>query len=250
MLKNKKRNKIAIVLACRLFSKRLFAKPLQLVGDYTVLELLIKQIKKSKIIDEIVLAISEGIGHELFVNFAKKEKIKYVIGNETDVLGRLIKGAKHVKANIVVRTTSENPFVFWEGMDELILEHIKGNYDLSSHYRLPLGSGLEVINLDALERSHKQGNSRHRSEYCTLFINENPEKFKIHRLKSEKSLQRPEIRLTVDTPQDLWVARTIYDELGKNGKPIPLKKIIKFLDVNPKIKKINSDVTVKYVRYM
>lgn len=243
-----KSNKIAAVLACRVFSTRLFCKPLQRVGKYTILELLIRQLKKSKMLNEIVLAISDDVGHDLFVDFAKRDKIKYVLGDEVDVLGRLIQGAKFVNANIILRTTSENPFIFWEGIDELIKEHIKGNFDLTTHYMLPLGSGLEVINLKALELSHKYGKKRHRTEYSDLFIWENPDRFKIHKLSVEKLLRRPKIRLTVDTPEDLLVARIIHDEIGRANKPIPLRKIIKFLDSHPRIKKINSNVPLKYTR--
>jgi len=75
-----------------------------------------------------------------------------------------------------------------------------------------------------------------------LYINEHKNQFKINHLTPENSLQRPEIRLTVDSPQDLWVARIIHEELGKGIKPISLNQIIKFLDDNPQIKKINSDI--------
>ena len=57
--KLKKSKSIAAVLPCRAYSTRLFAKPLQLVGDYSILELLIKQLKKSKEINDIVLAIAK-----------------------------------------------------------------------------------------------------------------------------------------------------------------------------------------------
>lgn len=201
-------------------------------------------------INDIVLAISRNVGNKLFVELAKKNKIKFVLGDEVDVLGRLIQAAKHVKANIVLRTTSENPYIYWEGIDALIKKHIEGNFDLSFHGGLPLGSGLEVINLKSLETSHKYGNKKHRGELSTLYIYENPQKFKIHRFEPAKTLQRPEIRLTVDTPQDLWVARIVYETLGKNGKPISLNKIIRFLDSHPRVKEINSNILLKYKRYM
>mgnify|MGYP000326927087 CR=1 FL=1 len=38
--------------------------------------------------------------------------LKFVIGDDHDVLNRLINGAKLVDANIVFRVTSENPFLF------------------------------------------------------------------------------------------------------------------------------------------
>ena len=247
---SKKTPIITAVLPCRVFSTRLFAKPLQLVGNFTILELLIQQLKKSKRIDYIVLAIAKTPGSELFVDFAKKFDLKFVLGDEIDVLSRLILGAKKTHANIVFRTTSENPFIYWEGIDRLIQNHISGNHDLSFYKDLPIGASYEIINLKSLEITHKLGNLKHRSEYSTLYFYENPEKFSINPIFPKKSLQFPKIRLTVDTPEDLIFARIIHEELGKNTNPIKLEKIIQFLNSNKKIMKINSNISLKYKRYL
>ena len=245
---DKKLHKTVAVLACRVGSDRLFAKPLQPVGDMPILQLIISQLKTSSIVDEIVLAISENPGNEVFENFAIEKNLKFIRGDENDVLKRLIASATFVDADTILRVTTENPFIYWEGIDNLITKHHKGNYDLTTYKNMPLGSSIEIIKLRALELSHKSGSSKHRSELCTLFINQNPKKFKICRI-IEKGLNRPDIRLTVDTPQDLWVARIIHENLSKNGKPIPLKKIIKFLDHNPQIKDINSNIDVEFKIY-
>ena len=84
-----KNQKIIAVLPCRIHSTRLFAKPLQLVGNYEILQLLISQLKKSSLLDKIVLTISNDPGSKLYVNLAKKLKIPYTLGSEIDVLGRL-----------------------------------------------------------------------------------------------------------------------------------------------------------------
>jgi len=239
---SKKTKKVAAILACRVHSSRLFAKQLQLVGNYSILQLTLNQLKKSKLIDEIVLGISERPGNEVFINFAKEHQLKFIIGDDRDVLKRLTDGAKYVNADIVFRITPENPYIYWEGIDPLIKKHISGNFDFSILIDAPLGSGFEVINREALERSHKNGSKRHRSELCSLYIYEHQNKFKIHRFQTPKKIQRSELRLTVDTPQDLFVARQIYKSVGKNGKPVPLQRIIKFLDNHPDIAKINSNI--------
>jgi len=236
--------KITAVLACRVDSTRLFAKPLQLVGKFRILELLISQIKKSKLISDIVLAISKESGNEVFVDFAQKNKLKFILGDDHDVLKRLIDAAQYVDSDIVFRITPENPFIYWEGIDNLIKKHISGKYDLSIIEGLPLGSNYEIINRNALEISHKNGKKEHRSELCTLYINQNQKKFRILRYKPTKKIMRPDIRLTVDTPQDLIISRLIHKKLGKGEKPISLQKIIKYLDTNPEILEINSDVPV------
>lgn len=240
--------KIIVILPCRVLSTRLLAKPLQRVGEFTILELMIKQLKKSKLINEIVLAVAESVGSDLFVKFAHKNKLKYVLGSEQDVLGRFLKVGKKFRADVIVRITSENPFIFWEGIDNLIKKHIEGEFDISCNYKLPVGAGFEVINLKSLKIAHKKGNKWHK-EHCTPYLYENSKKFKILKLRPSKVLERPDIRLTVDTPQDLWVAQKIYGKLGKRGKAIPLKKIIKFLDQHPEIKKINSNLKHK-IRYI
>jgi|TARA_B110000438_G_C15768408_1_gene630703 spore coat polysaccharide biosynthesis protein SpsF len=238
----KKTKKVVAVLACRVGSTRLFGKPLQKIGKYTILELLISQIKKSKIISDIVLAISENPGNEVFIDFAKKHRLKFIIGNEKDMLMRLIKGANLVNADIVFRVTTENPYLYWEGIDNSIKQHIKENYDFSMIEPIPSGSGFQIINRKALEISHVKGSSRHHSEHCDLYINEHKNKFKTHIFQPEKILQRSDIRLTVDTPQDLILVREIFDSLIKSKKPIQLEKIIKFLDKNPELLKINSSI--------
>ena len=191
---NKKLPRVAAVIPCRIYSTRLLAKPLQCVGNLTILELLINQIKKSKKINEIVLAIAQSSGKDLFIEFAKKHKIKFVIGDEIDVLSRLLKGMKKVGADILFRTTSENPFIYWEGIDNLIQNHLKENADLSFYGNLPLGASYEIINLKSLQFAHKHGTKKHRSEYSSLYIYENPQIFCINRVEPKKSLQRPDFR--------------------------------------------------------
>ena len=94
------------VLACRIGSGRLFAKPLQPVGDRTILELIISQLKTSSILDEIILAISENPGNEVFENLAKEKNLKFIRGDDNDVLQRLITSAKFVNADINCLTSS------------------------------------------------------------------------------------------------------------------------------------------------
>lgn len=250
MIKQKNIPRIVAVLPCRIFSTRLFAKPLQQINDYEILFLLITQLKKSSLLNKIVLAISDDSGSKLYVDFAKKLKIPYVLGSESDVLGRLIKGVRKVNGDILLRVTSENPFIYWEGIDSLIRNHLSGNYDLTFHKNLPIGASFEIINLKSLEIAHKFGNKKHRSEYSSLYFFENQNKFSINPVSPKKSLQFPKIRLTVDTPEDLIVARIIHTQLGNKTNPIKLEKIIDFLNSNKKILKLNSKIKLKYKRYL
>lgn len=235
--------KVAATLACRAESRRLFAKPLQRVGESTILDRVVAYLREATLVDEIVLAISEGPSNALFIDFAEKNHLRYVVGDEKDVLGRLIAAAEFVRADICVRTTTENPFIYSENLDDLIRLHIENSADLSVTQQLPLGSLVEVINLSALQRSHAHGEDRHRSELCTLFIAENPECFEIQRIDPPEALRRPKVRLTVDTPEDLILVRKVIQALESKGVRARVEEVVEFLDANPEIARINQEHT-------
>ena len=92
------KRKLAAILACRNKSNRLYAKPLQnldLSGRVKIIDFLIKNLKKHKEINEIALAISDKPENKDYIDVAKKYSINYILGNDKDVLSRLIKCAKN-----------------------------------------------------------------------------------------------------------------------------------------------------------
>jgi len=233
--------KIVATLACRVTSNRLYAKPLQNLGSKTIIEHLIERLQQVERLDEIVLAISEGDNNLAFVRLAEKLGLAYIIGDEKDVLGRLIKAADHVNGDIVLRVTTENPFIYYKNIDEIINHHLSVGADISVCEMLPNGSHVEIISLAALKHAHRYGEDRHRSELCTLFIFENPDLFRIEKLPAPEAVKRPDLRLTVDTAEDLVVAQKSYAALTEDGNLIALEDVIAFLDAHPKIRELNAE---------
>ena len=235
-----KKLKVVAAIACRVESTRLYAKPMQLLNTKSILEHIILQLKQGRLIDEIVLAISENPGNEVFVEFARKNSLKFIRGDDENVLQRIILAAEHVKANIVLRVTSEDPFKHWEVIDSAIQQHMRSKADFTYTKDLPEGSGFELINLNALKISHKKGKKRNRSELVTSYIYEHQKDFKIKPFLVKTNLRRPEIRLTVDYPEDLILVRKIISKMSKNLSLPNVENIIKLIDKNPELKKINS----------
>jgi spore coat polysaccharide biosynthesis protein SpsF len=238
--------KVAATLACRAESSRLYAKPLQNVGGRPILTNLIEQLRRVRLIDEIVLAISAGASRHIFIDYAETNRLPYVVGDQKDVLGRLIQAADYVGADIIVRDTTENPYLYWENLDDLIGLHIESGNDLTVTERLPLGVGAEIISVKALKRAHSEGEDRHRSEFCSLFIAENPHIFKIQRVPAPKHLERPDYRLTVDNPEDLIVVRRLWDELHEDG-PVTVDRIVAYLNAHPELAEFNRTEGTLYI---
>jgi spore coat polysaccharide biosynthesis protein SpsF len=233
--------KLVACLACRNQGTRLYGKPLQnldIEKGLTILEYMIKSIRKYLSVSDIVLGISEGLDNIIYEDFAKKHKVDFIVGSEEDVLQRLIQSCEKVNGTDIFRLTTESPFTHFESIDGSWMQHISGDYDLTALDNLPDGSGYEMIKLDAYKYSWKYGENKHRSELCSLFIREHKDKFSISYVEIPENLRRTDIRLTVDYPEDLVLCRAIYKQFKEYAPLIPLNKIIDFLDHNPQLKEL------------
>jgi spore coat polysaccharide biosynthesis protein SpsF len=225
--------KLVACLACRNNGSRLYAKPLQNLDinkRITILDYIIDLLKSIDSVDSIILAISEGVENEIFKFYAQKHKIDFIIGDENDVLGRLIESCKKVGGTDIFRMTTESPFNCFDLVSNIWVSHVQGNYDFSALDHVPDGAGMEIIKLSAYERSWNLGELRHRSELCSLYIREHKVDFKTNFITPPKEISRTDIRLTVDYPEDLILCRAVYSEFSSYAPRIPLIEIIKFLD--------------------
>jgi len=236
---------LAAVLACRNQSSRLYAKPLQNLNvkrGITILEHLVGQLKLRPEIDEIVLAISENDENLIYPRYAEKLGVRYVLGDDDDVLGRLLAGAQLAGADHVFRVTTESPYPYLEDLPAVFAAHVEGGIAYSGTTGLPDGSYYEIISTEGLRRSWDEGGPDYRNELCTRYIFDNPGEFAVLRHEVPGHLRRDkDIRLTVDWPEDLIVLRTVYEELGlAPDVPHDLGEIVRYLDERPKLNAVNN----------
>lgn len=235
-----KDHKLDAILACRVEGTRLYGKPLQYIDierRVTVLEHLVRYIRTLESVSDVCLAIAEGKPNVAFVELAERHGWKYVFGHPHDVLGRVLKAAGEIGSTDVLRITSECPFMFTAGADDLFWEHAGGGYDFSEFKRLPEGAGFEIISVRALERSWESGGERYRAEAVSRFIFENQAMFKLLIKEPPQRLQRPEIRITVDYPEDLTFCRRVYHDLRGYERLILVEEIVAYWDAHPDIRK-------------
>jgi spore coat polysaccharide biosynthesis protein SpsF len=228
--------RLIAALACRNQGSRLYGKPLQNLHvdkGVRIIDNVMQCLRSIESIDDVVLAISEGSENEVFIEVAHQYGIDFVIGDENDVLARLISAGDHASATDVFRVTSESPFLYFEEVDACWEKYSELNLDALFMEPIIDGCGFEIISLNALKTSHRNGSVKHRSEMCSLYIREHAESFKIQKVEPPKIFQRYDLRLTVDNPEDLVVCRHIYQALSQQAPRIPLHEIVGFLDRNP-----------------
>ena len=102
------RKNIDAILACRVQGSRLYGKPLQslIPGGTTIIESLIEYLQKISSLRKIVLAISKGDENYGFIRLAEKFSLPYVIGDEHDVLQRILDAAKQEGSERIFRITA------------------------------------------------------------------------------------------------------------------------------------------------
>jgi spore coat polysaccharide biosynthesis protein SpsF len=238
--------RLVAALACRNQGSRLYGKPVQnldVEAGIRIIDNIVACLRTISSIDEVVLGISEGVDNQVFIDVARSLELRYIIGDERDVLSRLIACGRLADATDVFRVTSESPFMLFEAVEDMWTLHCRERADATFLDDVVDGCGFEILSLAALERSHEQGEERHRSELCTLFIREHVDEFRILRPSPPPELVRRDLRLTVDNPEDLVVCRAVYRAFRDSAPRIPVREVVAFLDRNPGLIELTSPYT-------
>jgi len=242
MEKNLKKHRIVAIIQARMGSTRLPGKVLKKIGNKTIIEIIIDRLKKSDLLQEIIVATSKNKLDDELVKFLETKEIKYYRGDEENVLKRYVKASQKLKADIIVRVTADNPLTSSNIMDDLIKSHIKRKADYSYSSNISIGLGVEVINSKILEEIRKIPLDAASKEHVTYYIKQHPKKFKINNVIFKD--KKDQLRLTVDTEADLELMRKIYNEFG-DFKNLTFVEVKDFLKKNPELLKINKHINQK-----
>ena len=116
----KKNKKIVAIVQARLTSKRFPKKVIQKIGKFTIVELILKRLQKSKLIDEIVFVIPSNQKNDKLYKILRGLKVNIFRGSENNVLDRYYKAAKKYHAKNVMRVTGDCPLVDARLIDKMI----------------------------------------------------------------------------------------------------------------------------------
>lgn len=238
-------NVIAIVQA-RMGSTRLPEKVLKKINNKVVLDYVIERIQQCNKIDDIVLAITTSEKDDILENYAKNKGINLFRGSEEDVLSRYYKAAEKYKADQVVRITSDCPLIDPNIVDKIIDSHITNKADYTSNTlnrTYPRGLDVEVFSFKTLKEAYKNSSKEYQREHVTPYIVEHPDRFKLQNVESIGKIRRPDIRITLDTLEDLKLIKQIL--LHFNNLNFTTEEIIEFLNKNPKLLEINKNIKQK-----
>ena len=235
---------LGIIVQARCGSRRLPNKIWMKIGNQKIIEHVINRLKLVKIKKNIIIATTRQARDKKIVKLAKKNNCNYYSGSEKNVLKRYYRAAKKFKIKTIVRICSDSPFI-----DPVIIEKVvkffkKNKSDYTSNIikpTYPAGMSVEVFKFKSLKKTYKSKTDDIEKEHVTPFIYRNPKLFNIKNFKNKKNLSK--YRFAVDYANDLIACRKIYKIINKKlNHKYHLKNLIKIVDSNPSIKKINYKI--------
>lgn len=237
--------KFVAIIEARMGSTRTPGKTLIDIAGKPLIERVIARFRLCRKLDEIVVATTTNPKDDVLVEWCEKNGVKYYRGSEDDVMSRVIEAAESAGADVIVEQGADNPFVEPAVVDHLVEIFEKGNYDfVSSALKLtyPLGIYAHVFSLKLLKQIAAKTQDPKDREHVNNYFWEHPAQFKLFNLAAPPELTRPEIRLTVDYPEDVELARRVFSQL-KEG--FTTAELIEFLDAHPEIRDLNKNCVQK-----
>jgi spore coat polysaccharide biosynthesis protein SpsF len=225
-------------VAVRLKSSRLPRKALADLAGKPLIERLTERVMQAKLPGAVYWCTSTSPEDDPLEVLSEDSAAFVYRGDELDVISRFIEVGWSRTAETLIRVTGDNPLTDPQMLDHMVRAHRDAGADYTYTEDLPRGTRCEVVSMEALEWCHELAEDSSGSEYMTLML-KRPDRFTVLRVDApDPVLKRPELRLTVDYPEDLEVVRAVYEAF--DGTPPPLAQIISWLDAHPDIRDRNA----------
>lgn len=238
---------IVAIIQARMSSTRLPGKVLKKVQGTPLLKFQVDRIKKSSLLNEIVVATSLRVEDCVIEEFCYDNEIECFRGSEDDVLERYYKCAQKYDADTIVRLTADCPLSDPKVIDDAIRLFTYEQADYAANTvppessKFPDGSDVEVFTMEALSRAFREAKDSHDREHVTFYFWKYNNGFKTVQLDYVRDYSK--YRFTVDYPEDFKVVEFVIKELKNRNSFGHLEEIIEILDSNPEIKVKNSHYT-------
>ncbi|KHL94002.1 acylneuraminate cytidylyltransferase [Paenibacillus sp. IHB B 3415] len=236
-----------VIIQARMGSTRLPGKVLMPLGDTNILDYVVSRCRRIQKVDQVIVATSILNQDNEIEKWCALNNVSCFRGSEEDVLARYYECAKKYQADYILRVTSDCPFVDYDLADMMIEAMIANPSEILLYEEgLPRGLAVEIISFAALEKVYTIGKeSRHR-EHVTYYAYENIKSFTHVSFKLSQHLKQPQLRITLDTPEDYLVCQAIAKEFV-NNKIVSSSEVVEFLLRSPEITRINAHIEQKSV---
>ncbi len=247
MIENKK---IVAIIEARMTSTRFPGKVLKPIGDIPALDFMVRRVRESKYIDDVVVACTVNHEDEPIKLYCDKSGISYYRGSEDDVLERVLDAAIHYSTDVIVELTGDCPFVDPDLLDQVISLYFDNDVDYASNIvkrTFPDGCDIQVFSVDALKKVDSLTDDPIARVHVSSYFYTTKGIFSLANLEAPADFFWPDLGLTLDEVDDYKFLCAIFDKIGKSVESFRIKDVIEVLRNNPDLMLINDHVRRKSI---
>lgn len=239
--------KTIIIIQARIGSSRLPGKVLMPLGGTVVLDYVVERCKQVHDVDKVVVATSTLKQDDVIARWCQQHHVPYFRGSEEDVLSRYYECAKRYEPDFVIRVTADCPFVDYDFANDIVEAMRKKPADIVIvNGQLPRGLVVEMVSFSALAYMHKHGQENRHREHVTYYAYEFPEQFQQTFIDVPKTMQQPQLRVTLDTEEDYALCQAVANHF-QGDVLVRAQNVVQFLLDHPEVAKLNAHVQQKPV---
>ncbi len=243
--------RVVAVIQARMGSTRLPGKVLKPIAGKPLLWHIVHRLKACRLVEDIAVATTVNPADAAIVEWCNAEGVMVVRGPEDDVLARYARAAEKLDADIIVRVSSDAPFIDAGFVDHLVATLIEqdGDYVLMEEGAECAHEGVDPFSRRALDRlmmdaAHDPAAKEHVTGYFKL----HPGFVKIVRAAPWPPLAKKGGRLTIDTPDDLAFVEAVHARIDARAGEAVLADLLLLLEREPELSRINAHVKQKPIR--
>jgi spore coat polysaccharide biosynthesis protein SpsF len=206
-------------------SSRLPGKVLATLAGRPMLEFVVRRLQAAQSVEEVIVATSTSPADDAVSECCHRLGVRCFRGSEFDVLSRYVAATADLgDDDIVVRATADNPLYCPIRTAAIIAEHrrLAADYTCIDNlsYVVP-----EVMRAGALRAMAAVATDARCREHVTPYFREAPNDFNVVKLPADWMGLRPDIRLTVDTAEELERMAAICERLARRDLLVPLEEV-------------------------
>ena len=240
--------RIVAVIQARMGSTRLPGKVLKPIAGKPLLWHIVHRLKRSSFIEQIAVATSTNPRDDAIVEWAKENNVACIRGPEDNVLARFARAAEILDADVIVRVSSDAPFIDAGFVDHLVTSLLEqnGDYVLLENGAQTAHEGVDPFTRRALDKLMMDaGSDPVAREHVTGYFKLHPDFVRVARAPAYPELAKEGARLTIDTPDDLAFVETLHERLAAKAGEASLSDLLLLLEREPGLRAMNAHVKQK-----
>lgn len=237
--------RVGIITQARMTSTRLPGKVLLPADGRSMLALHLDRLAETGL--PVIVATTRNATDDPVIDEAVSHRATTFRGSEDDVLSRFAGASREAELDVVVRVTSDCPFIdpnlIVDGVERFLAlrdEEVHLSNVLERTY--PRGFDFEVFSAQALRAADEFATETADREHVTPYLYQNRSgKMKMHAVRRATDASR--FRVTLDTEDDYVLITRLIEEYG--AADLGAEKIISILTDHPELASLNAHIEQK-----